>query len=56
MQKSHKDPSITILHGLVDTIMRSCPEVLEFSKELEFVDSAATGALPGIVFFLLCAK
>ncbi|KAI6188875.1 Formin-like protein [Aphelenchoides besseyi] len=41
MQKSPKDSNITILHGLVDTIMKSCPELLEFSKELEFVDDAS---------------
>ncbi|KAI6233835.1 Formin-like protein [Aphelenchoides fujianensis] len=48
MQKSPKDASITILHGLVDTIMKSCPELLDFGKELEFVDDASAVILSDV--------
>jgi hypothetical protein len=43
MQKSHKDPNITILHGLVDAIQNSSVECVDFTKELNFVDDASSG-------------
>jgi hypothetical protein len=43
MQKSHKDPNITILHGLVDAIEHSSIECADFYKELNFVDDASNG-------------
>ncbi|KAI6171408.1 Formin-like protein [Aphelenchoides bicaudatus] len=48
MQKSHKDPNITILHGLVDAIEHSNIECADFYKELNFVDDASSVILPDV--------
>lgn len=48
MQKSQKDSSITILHGLVDAVEQARPDCLDFNKELSFVDTACSVSLSSL--------